>query len=154
VKIALTKRTDGNSVLRCERDDGTIAWQKQEGGQARFFPFHDLTHYAVETALGARDGFYGLIAAGWEIADTTGKGARGALPPEAIVVEQIVGMLDRERAGGVRWPATDFTDTLAATGSASPPLTDALLDEIRSRVDGLHARWRLLPASESLELTF
>ena len=32
-----------------------------------FFALHDLTHYAVETVLGFREGFYGLVAAGGEL---------------------------------------------------------------------------------------
>ena len=60
--IQLTKRPDGGAVLRCVRGDGTVTWQRHEGAHGRFFPLHDLTHYAVETTLGFRSGFYGLIA--------------------------------------------------------------------------------------------
>ncbi len=80
LRITLTAHTDGNVVLQCERDDGSATWQRQQGRHARFFPLHDLTHYAVETRLGFRQGFFGLIAAGWDIEDTTGKGRRGPLP--------------------------------------------------------------------------
>jgi hypothetical protein len=45
----------------------------------------------LETELGFGRGFFGLIAEGWEIEDTTGKGARGPLPDEAKLVEHIVG---------------------------------------------------------------
>ena len=40
----------------------TAAYVAASGRQARrFFPLHDLTHYAVETVLGFRRGFYGLL---------------------------------------------------------------------------------------------
>src|SRR5688500_15660047 len=98
--IQITKRPGGGAGLRCTRADGSATWQRQQGRQASFFPLHDLTHYAVETELGFRDGFYGLIAQGWEIDETTGKSARGPLPPGSIVVEHLVGLLDLERTTG------------------------------------------------------
>ena len=76
LRVELTKRADGGAVLRCTRADGSVTWQRQEGRQAAFFPLHDLTHHAVETTLGYRRGFLGLVADGWELADTTGKGGR------------------------------------------------------------------------------
>src|SRR5712675_2192817 len=70
-------------VLRCVRGDGSVIWQKQGGRNAGFFALHDLTHFAVESVLGVRRGFFGLIAEGWDVEDMTGKGVRGALPGEA-----------------------------------------------------------------------
>ena len=100
LRVQLTKRPDGGAVLRCVRADGSATWQRQDGPRAMFFPFHDLTHLAVESTLGFRAGFYGLIADGWDIDDTGGKGRRGRLPPEAVLVEHVVGLFDRERVGG------------------------------------------------------
>src|SRR5271169_6570573 len=105
--IQMTKRADGGFVLRCVRADGSATWQKQ-GGHAAFFALHDLTHFAVESTLGYERGFFGLIAQGWEIEDTTGKGSRGHLPPDAVEVERIVGMFDTERGSGVLLTAEDF----------------------------------------------
>src|SRR5262245_66330979 len=83
LRVQLTKRTDGSVVLRCVRRDGSATWQRHEK-HARFFPFHDLRHFAVETTLGLGKGFYGLIADGWDIADTTGKGTRGKLSAASV----------------------------------------------------------------------
>jgi hypothetical protein len=88
--IELTKHKDGSAVLRCIRGDGSVTWQKEEGTNAGFFPLRDLTHYAVETELGFRRGFYGLIAEGWEIAGTTGKTPRGALPAVGLLVPKLL----------------------------------------------------------------
>src|SRR5688572_16107999 len=107
LRIQLTKRSDGGAVLKCIRADGTETWQKQEGKNASFFPLHDLTHFSVERELGLRAGFYGLIADGWSLEDTTGKGTRGALPDEALFVENVVGAFDIERASGTRLTADD-----------------------------------------------
>jgi uncharacterized C2H2 Zn-finger protein len=108
LRLGIIKQPDGNALLRCTRADGSTTWQKQQGDHAAFFPLHDLTHYAVETELGFRRGFYGLIADGWDIADTTGKTARGALPNEAIEVEYLVSAFSAERAGGAIASAAEF----------------------------------------------
>ena len=159
MKIQFTKRKDGRALLRFIRADGSATWQRQDNQRAAFFPLHDLTHYAVETELGFAHGFYGLIAAGWDIADTTGKGSRGPLPEGAIEVEYIVGALGAERAGDPACPAEQF-NALAATfaktkGRPEPRvLTEADLTRVRNRIDELFARWRELPADATLELRF
>src|SRR5437773_11708904 len=112
IVIRIKKDKDGRTSLSCTRADGTTTWQRQEGGQARFFPRHDLTHYAVETVLGHHKGFYGLVAAGWDLSDFGTPWPRGKLPKDANLSEIIVGFLDRERASGERWAAADLNDQL------------------------------------------
>ncbi len=48
--VQIAKRTDGSSVLRCTRADGSVTWQKQTR-HAMHFALHDLTHFAVESTL-------------------------------------------------------------------------------------------------------
>jgi len=157
--IQLTKRPDGGAVLRCARADGSATWQRHEGRQAAFFTLHDLTHYAVETGLGARHGFFGLVADGWAIEDTGGKGSRGPLPKEAVVVEHVVGFLDVERATGAAWSAAEFAEQLALAGATpdaelAARLTDDALNEVRERRLALFARWAATAPGEVLELPF
>jgi hypothetical protein len=159
LKIQFTKRIDGGALLRCVRDNGSATWQKQQGNHATFFPLHDLSHYAVETELGFGRGFYGLIAAGWDIDETTGKTARGPLPDEAIEVEYIVAALAAERASGPVSPAEEFNQLAktfaSAKGFSQPrPLTEADLTKVRSRMDELFLRWRTLAPGDTLELRF
>lgn len=159
LRVELTKRTDGGALLRCTRADGSVTWQRQEGHQAAFFPLHDLTHHAVETTLGYRRGFLGLVADGWEIADTTGKGTRGPLPPEAMLVERLVGLLDVERASQGRWTAAELAEQLAAAGvvprdGRGRPLTDDALDRARARRADHLARWHALEPGAALTLSF
>lgn len=159
LKIQFTKRKDGGALLKCIRADGSATWQKQEGNHAIFFPVHDLTHYAVETELSFSRGFYGLIAAGWDIEETTGKTVRGPLPHEAIEVEYIVSALAAERASGAVSTAEEFNqlaNTFAgAKGLPQPrPLTEMDLRRVRSRMDELFLRWRTLPPGDTLELAF
>src|SRR4051794_34737241 len=67
VIIEFAKRKDGNTVLRCIRDDASVTWQRNDNQHARFFPLHDLTHYSVESELSFAQGFFGLVASGWNI---------------------------------------------------------------------------------------
>lgn len=160
LSVHLSKRADGSAVLRCVRADGSATWQRQDGRHAQFFPFHDLTHFAVETSLGLCRGFYGLIAEGWDIAETEGKSARGRLPSDALLAEHIVGLLDRERVGGASpMPATEFNGylrQLVVSGNLVEPLelSDAQLDAVRRRVNELHDQWSAVAPGETLMLQF
>jgi hypothetical protein len=148
VLIQITKRADGAGVLRCVRDDGSVTWQKQER-HAAHFALHDLTHYAVETTLGAKRGFFGLVAEGWELEDTTGKGARGPLPREALGVESVVGLFDSERASGAIWTVQEFHEF---GGPAGRRLSEEQILAIRARRNELFQRWSGVPAGGVLEL--
>lgn len=157
--VQFTKRKDGSGLLRCVRQDGTVTRQKQESKHAPFFALHDLTHFAVESTLGFRRGFFGLIAEGWEIEETTGKTARGPLPKEAIQVEYIVGALDAERASGAIWTAEDFnrhraTHSESAGLDAMRKFTEEELARVRAPRAELFAQWRALNPAEVLELRY
>jgi hypothetical protein len=146
-------------VLRCVRTDGSVTWQKMASRHAPFFALHDLTHFAVESTIGFRRGFFGLVAVGWEIDETTGKTPRGPLPEEAVLVECIVGALDAERAGGEIWTAEDFNQHLAihfASARLSQPrtLSDEDLSRVRARRADLFAQWRAVPRGGVLELQY
>ena len=157
--ISIKKKTDGSAALSCTRADGSVTWQRQEGQQGRFFPLHDLTHYAVETVLGLDCAFYGLVAAGWGFTDFGIPWPRGPMPPEAGAAELIVGFLDTERAGGTVWTAADFNakSVLYHTQHGGAPVlqvTDAELTRIRAVRAALFDRWHALPAGRTLELAF
>ena len=145
--IRIKKRTDGGAALSCVRPDGTVTWQRQDGAQGRFFPLHDLTHYAVETVLDLR-GFYSLVAEGWDLSDFGRPWPRGGIPPEAHVVEQIVGFLDTERASGNEWSAADLQL------GPSYLFADEDLRKVRDARRDLFARWAALAAGDTLELRF
>jgi hypothetical protein len=145
LQIEISKRADGVGVLRCTRQDGSVTWQKQPK-HGSHFALHDLTHYAVETALGYRRGFFGLIAEGWEVEDTTGKGSRGPLPAEALEVERIVGLFDSERGAGTLWTAEEFNEF------APRPLTDAEIQRVRALRGALFNQWFAIEPGQELEL--
>ena len=156
--IEFTKRKDGNTVLRCVRDDGSVTWQRNNDQHARFFPFHDLIHYAVETELGAKNGFFGLVAAGWEISDTTGKSARGPLPNEALEVEHLVSIFAAVWSSNSDLNAPYFNAQARAGAATRPLMLRSLTDEevvrIRRRFEQVATQWRDLPVGETLRLEF
>jgi hypothetical protein len=157
LSVHFTKRSDGTVILRCTRRDGSATWQRHDKHGA-FFSYHDLSHFAVETTLGYRSGFYGLLADGWDIADTGGKGARGKLSADSILVEHVVGLFDRERSGGARpLGAADFNRCIDEMVGADPnrrALTDAQLTDVRKRIEELHSQWAGIPPGGTLELAF
>ena len=157
--VAIKKKSDGSASLACRRADGSVTWQRQEGAQGRFFPRHDLTHYAVETVLGMDQGFFGLVASGWELGDFGHPWPRGPMPAGAIAAELIVGYLDAERAAGVTWSAQDFNAKAAGYhrahgGEPGFELREADLDRIRQTRAALFVRWDALPGGATLELPF
>lgn len=162
--IRLTRHPDGGATLTCVRADGSRTWQRQRGANAAFFPRHDLTHYAVETVLGYRRGFYGLVAEGWNLGDFGSPWPRGPLPPDMDPAELLVGLLDAERASpgadGAGWTAAYLTGQAAASvataGIDAPPpvIDDAQLAAIRARMQELFARWDAVPDGGVLELAF
>lgn len=159
LRIHLKKNADGGSAQSCTRVDGSVTWQRLRGPAAAFFTRHDLTHVAVETVLGHRRGFYGLLAAGWDFADFTSKWPRGRIPENADPSELFVGLLDAEHATGIKWTAAEFNAYaerfFANLGARFRlPVTDEQLDQVRALRDELLARWQAVPPGEALELIF
>jgi hypothetical protein len=159
IVIRIKKSTDGRTALSCTRADGTTTWQTQQGGQAAFFPKHDLTHYAVETTLGLRQGFYGLVSDGWGFSDFGSPWPRGKLPAEASVSEAIVGFFDLERRTGERSTAEELNkmlaDYCAENGLPLPrPFSEDDLARVRAKRAELFARWDALEPGQTLEVVF
>jgi hypothetical protein len=152
VRVQITKKADGSGVLRCVRADGSVTWQKQTDRHAAYFALHDLTHFAVETTLGLRRGFFGLISEGWDIEDTTGKGAHGPLPPEAGEAEQIVGLFSAERASGVIWSVDEFHESAAMAGARKLSFDEIV--RVKKKRSELFQQWAAVAPGAMLELQF
>lgn len=158
--LLLKKHPDGRTAFTLERADGSRTWQRQER-HAAFFALHDLTHYAVESVLGLRQAFYGLVAQGWDFDDFVPPYPRGALNAEALWAETLVGLLDVERGttspGETMMSAAEFNAQLRAKLAearlAVPcALDEAQLAEIRARRAALVAEWQALPPGDTLRL--
>jgi hypothetical protein len=138
--------------MRCVRADGSVVWQKQNERHAPYFALHDLTHFAVETTLGYRRGFFGLIAEGWDFEDTTGKGSRGPLPPEAGEAECLVGLFSAERASGTIWTVQEFNEFGRMQGLR--PLTADEIAGVKKRRGELFQQWSAVAPGAMLELEY
>jgi hypothetical protein len=149
------KKGNSKDVMVCTREDGSSTWTQTD----RFMTVHDLTHFCVESELGMRSGFYGLLAEGLNITDFENKVKIQArdLPQESIVAELIVGLLLTERSDGQ--PLADFNHVLQQMVthnhlSLSIILTDVQLKNIRSRLNDLLGRWMTLDCDQALNLNF
>ena len=153
LRIRLLKGRDGPDTLACVRADGSSTWHRLHPSTA----MHDLTHYALETTLGLRDGVFGLIARGWDLADFESPAKRAELPADAIWEEFVVGLLQVEFSDGREDGSEEFNAALAAAlrgggVSAGRVLTGADLDRARSAVRDLAGQWRAIRPGEGLDL--
>ena len=157
--IRIKKKTDGSAALSCLRPDGSTTWQRQEGQLGRFFPLHDLTHYAVESVMGFQRAFYGLVAEGWDLSDFGTVESRGKIPDEAGLAESVVGLFDLERMTGERGNAEQMNEQLRTARadrglSTALSITDEQIARIRELRAELFDRWKTVPPGEALELSF
>lgn len=150
--IRLTKGEGSRDTLTCVRADGSVT-------QSRFMGQHDLVHYVVETVLGLKNSFYGLVAGGYDISDFNVAGASKALglPAEAGQTEFIVGLLQTELSDGAEYE--DFIEQLAtacsARGVPAPDhFSELALAIIRDELRRLMGEWEKLAPGETLELSF
>ena len=122
LQILFTKAKDPGSkdVLACIRQDGSRTWSKLHAA----FPIHDMTHFAVETEMCAKHGFFGLIAQGWDISDFGIPEKRATLPLEALWVEHVVGVIWHEYVTREATPYEEFSAAIEATLSS---LRDSLI---------------------------
>lgn len=160
LKIRLKRKPDGAAALTCERADGSVTWQRQEGSIGLVFPSHDLTHYAVETALEYDHGFFGLVADGWDLSDFSAPWSRGPIPAEALEVELIVGLLDMQRLMNADWSAAELLEqgklyvASRAKNARIPQLTDESFARVLEQRRDVFARYSAIAPGETLELVF
>ena len=155
--IRFTKGQNKPDTLTCRRDDGSCTWTALNLPAA-----HDLGHYALETTLGCRHAFFGLLAQGWDIQDfgrpDPKTGRKPTIPPEAIQAEALAGLLDMERRSAHPPAYGIFTEMLASAcaglGVPAPALDAAQLAAIRACHAALLRRWAETAEGMSLELDF
>ena len=148
-------RTDKLDLLRCIRRDGseTSTAMPRQG----ILP-HDLVHYVVESALGWRHGFLGMVAAGadigWTMAQTHDP-ASVNVADQAIHAEAVVESLQAQL-----WSAA-FDEALFLEGVRSacevrsrsrPQLPEGCGAAMFDQALALNARWQQVPFHGSLEL--
>ena len=154
MQVNLKKISAERASLHCRRGDGSETWSRVHP----FYPTHDLSHFAVETALGLRQGFFGLIAGGWDLADFIQKQVAAKLPPEAFWAECAVGVTELLGPNG----PPSFADWCAAlaqsvAGQNLPPfraVTPAEYARLNTLRADLLRQWASLPLGDTLTLHF
>jgi hypothetical protein len=148
-------RTDKLDRLRCVRRDGseTSAAMPRQG----ILP-HDLVHYVVESGLGWRDGFLGLVAAGFDIGWTMEQAhdpANRTIADQTIHAEAVVESLQAQLWSGA-WDEALFIDGVRgaceARGRGVPALPPGAGRTLFEQALALNARWQQVPFHGALEL--
>jgi hypothetical protein len=152
-------RTDKFDLLRCIRTSGEKCGSETSTLMPRqgILP-HDLVHYVVESTLGWRHGFLGMIAAGADIAWTmerTHDPANVEVADQAIHAEAVVESLQAQLWSGA------FDDALFLDGVRSaceararcvPALPAGIGGVLFEQALALNARWQQVPFHGALEL--
>ncbi len=160
MKIQFKKGHNKPSILTCIRNDGTKTWVKMYAG----IETHDLGHYAVETALGFENAFYGMVAKGANIEDfelPREKRPIEVLPknlhPEALISEHLVNLLmTKAQVTNVNFDISNPLKEILIENNLPFPsnLTDKKMSEIWEVFNTLGDQWKLLPEGQVLELEF
>ena len=132
-------------TLTCVRDDGSTTWTHLHRG----FVHHDFAHYVIETTLGSKNAFFGLVAKGYDIPDFSEPKATRPfeIPKEAIDLEPVVALLQATVLNNEKL----FQDYKA---SLPMNITDAHLNIMQQRLRVLLQQWQNLQPGESMTLRF
>jgi hypothetical protein len=158
LRLRFKKKADAGTVFTAVREDGSST-STDIGAHAGFGPVHDLTHYVVETSMGFRNGFLGLLAAGRNIEDFNSD-AKHWLPEEAAVAEAIAGQLSQDAMTGRPLSVEDFNWTIrdvltrGPVKCASVEVTGDQLSALHTKLAVLRGRWDALSPGATLELEF
>lgn len=153
MKVEFKKGKDKDTLV-CTRDDGTTTWMTTTA----FFTVHDLAHFAIETKMNFKQGFYGLLAHGMNITDFENKQKFNPreMPAQAMHAEHLVNLLMTELSDGnlIDDFQKNFDDACARSGFASITFEPAKLEELRQELSRLLSEWHTLPVGHSLLLKF
>jgi hypothetical protein len=155
MEILFTKTSKEDQVLSCKRKDGSVTWKHASA----FFMLHDLCHYAAETILTLKNGFFGMVAAGTDINefDLPKEQRKVHLTEEAIFAEHLVNIVAIDYTQG---RMENLIEVLTSVyDNRNEPgllrfLTDQKLEDIRKRYRELMEEWNSLPETKSMILLF
>jgi hypothetical protein len=153
--IRLSKHTGKPHVIKYVRDNGTETWMQADD----FFVRHDLSHFALETVLGYKTAFNGMINSGMDIKDFENREKRRAMKvtDEAGYAENMANLFLGEVLQG---NLEDFNavqqQTLAYSNSEIPAidLADEKIQAVRKYLRQLLTDWELLSSGQTMELVF
>jgi hypothetical protein len=160
--LARFRKTRDGGLLAVVRSDGSS--DAQRWAQGAFFAVHDLVHFALESELGYRSAFFGLLAQGWPFSAFSDKTdpRYHALPREALVVEHLVSVFSRRGLEGARhdpqlrelWCAEINAEWAACVGGPVDAISVERLMAASMRLEALLSQWAGLDAGGEMELEF
>lgn len=136
LRIRLIKISDDTHGVEVERADGSC---ERVELKSREFLNHDLAHFAIESELPIRNGYWGCVASG---ASLSGEGVAGA---DAQLAESLAGptqTLIRTNAG-----PDAYTELFRSIGT-SPNLGARVHDRVRR----LRGHWKATRYGQAMEL--
>ncbi len=141
MRIAFTKISDERHAVTITRADGTAESVEVE---TRGFLRHDLAHFAIESELPIRKGYWGCVASGASLA---GVGVRGR---DAVLAESLAGPIQtlfRLDAG-----PDAYAELLAGVSRAGG--SQDLAARVHERVRQLRGHWKATPYGGQMELVW
>lgn len=155
MEISFTKKDLNKHVISCKRNDGSVTWMQSDD----FFVRHDLMHYAVETTLNYRKGFYGILNSGMNISDFEIPEKRKAVDfsGEALHAESLVGLISTELSQG---DFVNMQDTINEMYKINYPTVQApeikpsSINQIKQKYHELVLDWMKLTHNQKLVLQF
>jgi hypothetical protein len=154
MEIRFTKGRDKPGIFTCIRKDGSLSWCNVNYQQIE----HNFIHYAVETILNIKDGFYGIIGRGLGLEDFDHEIKEGSLASSGIKkAEYMAYLLQKEIKDDRIYPDfnTVLSELLVSKGlEVIEPLTNIQLAAIRKTVKRLMVAWGQLEPNHSIILYY
>jgi hypothetical protein len=141
VRIAFSKISDERHAVTITRADGTSESVEVE---TREFLRHDLAHFAIESELPIRKGYWGCVASG---ASLSGEGVGGG---DAQLAESLAGPIQtlfRTEAGPEAY--TELLGRFSRAGGSQD-----LAARVHERVRQLRGHWKATPYGSQMELVW
>lgn len=155
MEILFTNRGNGVSVLTCKRKDGSVTWKRTD----RFFIYHDLCHYAVETVLPLKNAFFGMVASGTDISefDLPKEQRNVIISDEAVFAEHLVNLFVTDHTQGRIEDISEMIVSICGQNGGAfflPLLTTEKIEQVRNTCNELVKQWESVPEKNSLQLFY
>jgi len=158
MEISFVRTVGSRDRVYVRRTNGTeTSWAFPSYGD--YVP-HDVVHLVVETGFGLRNGFWGKVDAGVDVARINADANRtgGANKYAAFGADQLE-LHIAEMLAGVRWHDSLLTDEdirveILRAAPQLAPLRLERIAEVRKTLDALCARWVGLKPKGTLKASF
>jgi len=155
VKIQIKKRSNSKHVISYLRDGLETYWIEADN----FLVLHDLCHFAIETTLGYKTAFWGLIASGINPNVFENKEKRDALElsNEAWYAEHLANLFLIEYTQGSFENINEiFKQCMLEHSSnvAMKQFSDTEIKAIRISIDQVIEKWKNIEVDNLLSLEF